>query len=109
MSNRRLRKWSANPGCPKNSIENRSKHYSKKSDNHSMKLSVVFPIVGDVLKSPVVIGTAIVVILYLNFVFFVARYKKKPSKPKKRRVVAAPAPAPKPAEENEDEAESEAS
>ena len=65
-----------------------------------MKLNVVLPVVGEVLKSPIVIGTTLAIILYLNFVFFVAHYKKKPPKPKKRRVVA-PAPAPAKSEESE--------
>lgn len=63
-----------------------------------MKLNVVLPIVGEVLKSPIVIGTTLAIILYLNFVFFVAHYKKKPPKPRKPRAVS-PAPAPaKPAD-----------
>ena len=68
-----------------------------------MKLNVVMPIVGEVLKSPVVIGTMIVVLLYLNFVFFVAHYKKQPPKPRKPKV-AAPVAA-TPAESVSDESE----
>lgn len=69
-----------------------------------MKLNVVLPIVGEVLKSPIVIGTTLAIILYLNFVFFVAHYKKKSPKPRKPRVVA-PTPA-KPAEAESDDASS---
>lgn len=71
-----------------------------------MKLNVVLPIVGEVLKSPIVIGTTLAIILYLNFVFFVAHYKKKPPKARKPRAVS-PAPAPaKPAEAESDDASS---
>lgn len=66
-----------------------------------MKLNLVMPIVGEVLKSPVVIGTTIVVLLYLNFVFFVARYKKQSPKPRKPKAVAPVAA--KPAESASDE------
>lgn len=71
-----------------------------------MKLNVVLPIVGEVLKSPIVIGTTLAIILYLNFVFFVAHYKKKPPKTRKPRAVS-PTPAPaKPAEAESDDASS---
>ncbi len=56
-----------------------------------MKLSAIIPVALGVISNPLVIGTAIVIILYLNFVYFVARYKKKTPKPKKRR--ASPPPA----------------
>lgn len=79
-----------------------AKHISKIAENKTMKLNVVLPIVGEVLKSPIVIGTTLAIILYLNFVFFVAHYKKKPPKPKKRHVVA-PVPAkPKESESSDD-------
>ena len=72
-----------------------------------MKLNVVMPIVGEVLKSPVVIGTAIVVLLYLNFVFFVARYKKQPPKPRKPNIVAPVAAPPVESASEESEGEEE--
>ena len=58
-----------------------------------MNFEYIFPILKGVLLNPFVIGTAIVIILYCNFMGYVARYKKKPPKPKKK-VVAAPAPKP---------------
>lgn len=54
-----------------------------------------------VLLNPYVIGTTIAVILMLNFCCYVASYKKKPPKPKGKKVIAAPAPAPAPAPEKE--------
>lgn len=59
-----------------------------------MKLGQIFPIITSVLLNPYVIGTAIVIILYCNFISYVARYRKKPPKPKKPKAVQA-APAPK--------------
>ena len=55
------------------------------ADNMNMKLGAMLPVVLGVLKNPITIITAAVIILYLNFVFFVARYVKKPAKPKKKR------------------------
>ena len=67
------------------------------------------PIIKSVLLNPYVIGTTIAIILYCNFMSYVARYKKKPPKAKKPKVVEA-APAPKSentegAEENEESSE----
>lgn len=59
----------------------------------------VLPVIKGVLANPYVIGTAIVVILYMNFCSFVANYKKKPPKPKKAKAQ----PAAKPAEKKEGE------
>lgn len=56
-----------------------------------MKISEIMPIILQVLKSPYVIGTCLVVIFFMNFCSFVANYRKKPPKPKKPK--AAPAPA----------------
>ena len=58
-----------------------------------MNFEYIFPILKGVLLNPFVIGTAIVIILYCNFMGYVARYRKKPPKPKKK-VVAAPNPKP---------------
>ena len=60
-----------------------------------MNFEYIFPILKGVLLNPFVIGTAIVIILYCNFMGYVARYRKKPPKPKKK-IVADAAPAPKP-------------
>lgn len=62
-----------------------------------MKIGAMLPVVLGVLKNPITIITAAVIILYLNFVFFVARYVKKPAKPKKKR-----APKPEPAKKAEE-------
>ncbi len=68
----------------------------KYADNERMKLGEIIPVITGVLLHPYVIGTAIVIILYCNFVSYVARYKKKPPKPKKKKIVeAAPTPAQK--------------
>lgn len=69
-----------------------------------MKLDVILPVILGVIKNPYVIGAAVFVLLYCNFISFVHRYTPKPPKPKKK-VVAAPAPA-APAEEAQ-EADSE--
>ena len=69
-----------------------------------MKLSAMLPVVLGVLKNPITIISAAVIILYLNFVFFVARYVKKPAKPKKRKE-PKPAPAKKQEEKKEGEDE----
>ena len=69
-----------------------------------MKLAAMLPVVLGVLKNPITIISAAVIILYLNFVFFVARYVKKPAKPKKRRE-PKPAPAKKQEEKKEGEDE----
>ena len=62
------------------------------ADNMNMKLGAMLPVVLGVLKNPITIITAAVIILYLNFVFFVARYVKKPAKPKRKKAPkAAPA------------------
>ena len=46
-----------------------------------------------VLLNPAVIFVTVGVILYLNFVNYVVRYRKKPPKIKKKKIIAAPAPA----------------
>ncbi len=64
------------------------------ADNFFMSVSDVIPVATRVLLNPYVIGAAIAVILYINFVYFVAKYRKKPPQPKRKKVIAAPAPAP---------------
>jgi hypothetical protein len=67
-----------------------------------MNFSEIFRIIKAVLLNPYVIGTAIFILLYLNFVSFVAKYTKKPPKPKKKKVVAPP-PTQEKTEGEEDE------
>lgn len=70
----------------------------------AMKISTIIQVAGGVLKNPFVIGAAVAVILYLNFVFYVARYKKHAPRPKKVKRVEKPAePAPAKTEENAEE------
>lgn len=60
-----------------------------------MNFDKIIPVLKAVLLNPFVIGAAVVIILYCNFVCYVVRYKKKPPQPKKKRIVeAAPQPAP---------------
>lgn len=59
-----------------------------------MNLAKMLPVIKAVLLNPYVIGATVVVILYCNFVSYIVRYKKKPPKPKHKKIVeAAPAPA----------------
>lgn len=59
-----------------------------------MSVSQVMPVVMAVVKSKPVILATIAVFLYVDFVFFVARYKKQPKvKSKRPAIQAAPAPA----------------
>lgn len=57
-----------------------------------MDTSELIPVLKQVLTNPVAVGTAVVVILYMNFCCYVANYSKKPPKPKKKAQKAA-APA----------------
>lgn len=57
----------------------------------------------NVLKSPYVIGTAVFVIIYLSFAFYVVSYKKKPAKTVKAK--KPPKAPPPPAEESSGEGE----
>lgn len=60
-------------------------------------MSSFIPVIKAVLGNKVVITTAIVVFLYLDFVCFVAKYRKKKKLPPiKKSVATAPAPAPAP-------------
>ena len=68
-----------------------------------MTSSEIMDVLKQVLSCKLVIGTAIVVILYLDFCTFVANYRKKPLIPKKRRAPPAPAKkAPAPPQKDED-------
>ncbi|WP_407434951.1 hypothetical protein [Treponema sp.] len=64
-----------------------------------MKLDQIIPVVKAVLLNRYTIFAAIAVILYCNFISYVARYKKKSPKPKKK-IIQEAAPAPKPEGEN---------
>ena len=65
-------------------------------------MNEIIPLIKQILLNPFVIGTAIVVILFMNFCCFVANYSKKPKKASKKK---APAPAKKETSE-EDASES---
>ncbi len=51
-----------------------------------------------ILTNKTVIITTVLVFLYIDFICYVARYRKKPPRPKVKKV-AAPAPAAAPAED----------
>ena len=60
-----------------------------------MDYSKVLDVFLSVLQDSRVVTIFILVILYLNFVIFVSRYRKKPPAPKKKRVSVASSTAPK--------------
>jgi predicted membrane protein len=64
-------------------------------------MNEIIPLIKQILLNPFVIGTAIVVILFMNFCCFVANYSKKPKKASKKK---APAPAPAKKETSEEDA-----
>ena len=65
-----------------------------------MKLNEYLPIILGVLKSPIVIGTVIAMLIVISFAKYVCNYTKKPPKPKgKKNKVVSPAQNPAPAEE----------
>lgn len=71
-----------------------------------MKLSEYLPIILEVLKSPIVIGTVIAMLIVISFAKYVCNYRKKPPKPKgKKNKAVSPAQNPAPAEENPETAE----
>ena len=72
------------------------------SDNDFMGISQIMSTSMAVLLNPAVIFVTVGVILYLNFVNYVVRYRKKAPKVKKKKVIAA---APAPAEEGAGEEE----
>mgnify|MGYP007022356300 FL=1 len=63
-----------------------------------MQNTSLMSIIFEVIKSPYVIGTTIVVILLMNFCCFVANYRKKPVVQKKVKKGLAPKTGEKPAE-----------
>lgn len=65
----------------------------KSADILIMSLKDIFPILFSVMKNKYVIGTAIVVLIYLEFVRYVINYRKRPKRKKdKKKIIAAPAP-----------------
>ena len=56
-------------------------------------ISQIMSTISAVLLNPVVIFATVVVILYLKFVNFVVRYRKKPPVVKKKKPIVAPTPA----------------
>lgn len=71
-----------------------------------MKLSEYLPIILEVLKSPIVIGTVIAMLIVISFAKYVCNYTKKPPKPKgKKNKAVSVAQNPAPAEENPETAE----
>ena len=69
-----------------------------------MKLSDYLPIILDVLKSPIVIGTVIVMLIVISFAKYVCTYTKKPSKKKAKKNKVTSAQTPSPATEENSEA-----
>ena len=67
-----------------------------------MNMNEIIPLIKQILLNPFVIGTAIVVILFMNFCCFVANYSKKPKKASKKKA-SAPAPAPAKKETSEED------
>ena len=71
-----------------------------------MKLNEYLPIILGVLKSPIVIGTVIAMLIVISFAKYVCNYTKKTSKPKgKKNKVVPVAQNSAPAEENTDAVE----
>jgi hypothetical protein len=65
-----------------------------------MKLTDYLPIIAQVLKSPIVIGTVIAMLIVISFAKYVCNYTKKPPKPKGKKNKVDSAQNPAPAEEN---------
>ena len=71
-----------------------------------MKLNEYLPIILEVLKSPIVIGTVIAMLIVISFAKYVCNYTKKPPKTKsKKNKAVSPAQTPSPAEENSEATE----
>lgn len=68
-----------------------------------MNMNEIIPLIKQILLNPFVFGTAIVVILFMNFCCFVANYSKKPKKASKKKA-SAPSPAPAKKETSEEDA-----
>ena len=65
-----------------------------------MKLNEYLPIILGVLKSPIVIGTVIAMLIVISFAKYVCNYTKKTPKPKGKKNKVDSAQNPAPAEEN---------
>ena len=68
-----------------------------------MHVLSILQIIRYVLTDKSVIIAAIGVLLYVNFAFYVASYRKKPPKVKKVKPAAPPKPKPQAEEESDDE------
>ena len=66
-----------------------------------MKLTDYLPIIAQVLKSPIVIGTVIAMLIVISFAKYVCNYRKKPPKTKKNKVASAQTPSPATEENSE--------
>ena len=62
-----------------------------------MNFSSFISVFLKILTNKTVIITTVLVFLYIDFICYVARYRKKPPRPKVKRI-SAPAPAAAPAE-----------
>ena len=71
-----------------------------------MNMNEMIPLIKQILLNPFVIGTAIVVILFMNFCCFVANYSKKPKKARKK-TESAPSPKKDSSDANEEDSEAE--
>ncbi|MBQ8212343.1 MAG: hypothetical protein IJZ27_07445 [Treponema sp.] len=69
-----------------------------------MKLNEYLPIILEVLKSPIVIGTVIAMLIVISFAKYVCNYTKKPPKTKSKKNKVASAQTPSPATEETSEA-----
>ena len=69
-----------------------------------MKLNEYLPIILEVLKSPIVIGTVIAMLIVISFAKYVCNYTKKPPKTKSKKNKVASAQTPSPATEEKSEA-----
>ena len=68
-----------------------------------MSFVELLPVLKKILTNQAVIGTAVAVMVYMNFCVFVANYRKKPQVPKKKKRESAPSAPPKKAPEQYDE------
>lgn len=73
-----------------------------------MSFAELLPVLKKILTNQAVIGTTVVVMLYMNFCVFVANYRKKPPVPKKKKRAAPPPPQKKAPEQHTEEEHSDA-
>lgn len=55
-----------------------------------MTVAQLMDLLKKVLLSPEVIGVTIVIVLYINIVMYVVRYRKRPPAPRGRKTASAP-------------------